>query len=303
MSESPWNVKARNRRAPRTLNAEGAQVKHVPQHPPATAQPRARLKGKSLPEKQPQTQLSTQQEKTRAPQQKPKRPISTMFLVVVSALVLVTALAVILLALNQQKLDGLKAQRAAEAQRVLAHKQEHWNARANSGYQSLIDKYAEQYNLNPSFISAIIKCESSYRADAVSYVNARGLMQIMPDTGTWLAGRLNVTGYQPDSLFDPERNIAFGASYLAYLSDMFNGSPVMVAAAYHAGANNVKHWALERASDQKTVTLDMIPMKDTRDYVGKVMDAYAIYYEKDQGFAPVSLDSVLDDAARLSGAN
>lgn len=300
MSESPWNVKNRNRRAPRTLSAQGSRVKHVPQHPPATPRPQARLQGQPQ-EPAYQTQITEKAAKT--PEPRAKKPVSIPFLVLVSVLVLVTALAVILLAFNQQKLNGLITKKEAEAQRVLRHKEEHWNARANSGYQELIEKYAKEYNLSPSFISAIIKCESSYKAGAVSSVNARGLMQIMPDTGTWLAGRLGIKGYLPDSLFDPERNIAFGAHYLSYLSDMFNGSPVMVAAAYHAGANNVKHWALERAADQKTVTMELIPMKDTRDYVGKVMDAYAIYYEKDQGLAPVSVNHLSLDFASLSGAN
>jgi len=181
------------------------------------------------------------------------------------------------------RLDGLLAQREAEAQRIRNHKQEHFNARDRSGYHELIKKYAVEYGISPSFLSAIIKCESSFDARAVSRVNARGLMQIMPDTGTWLASRLNLKNYQPDALFDPETNIRFGAFYLSYLSDMFAGSPVMVASAYHAGANNVKHWALNRAEDRKTITLDLIPMDDTRSYVRKVMDAYAIYYEQDEG--------------------
>lgn len=298
MSESPWNVKNRNRRAPRTLISQGAQVKHVPHHPPSTRQPRARMHGKPEKEAQ-QAQAVTQQDQTSQP--RVKKPVSVPFLVLISLLVLTTAVAVIMLALNQQKLDRLKDQREAEAQRLLQFKEEHWNARAKSGYMELIEKYAEENDLNPSFISAIIKCESSYRANAISSVNARGLMQIMPDTGTWLAGRLNIQGYQPDSLFDPERNIAFGAHYLAYLSNMFSGSPVMVAAAYHAGANNVKHWALKHAPDQRTLTLEMIPMKDTKDYVGKVMKAYAIYYEKDQGPDPVSLVDLPDGVISLSG--
>ena len=301
MSESPWNVKSRNRRAPRTLISQGAQVKHVPHHPPSTRQPRARMHGKPQKEEQqvqPAAQLTSQQDQTSQP--RVKKPASVPFLVLISLLVLTTAVALIMLALNQQKLDRLKDQRETEAQRLLQIKEEHWDARADSGYMELIEKYAEKYDVNPSFISAIIKCESSYKTNAVSSVNARGLMQIMPDTGTWLAGRLNIQGYQPDSLFDPERNIAFGTYYLAYLSDMFSGSPVMVAAAYHAGANNVKHWAMQRAPDQKTVTLEIIPMKDTKDYVGKVMKAYAIYYEKDQGLDPVSLVDLPDGVFSFS---
>ena len=138
-------------------------------------------------------------------------------------------------------------------------------------------------------------------ADAVSRVEARGLMQIMPDTGVWMAQRLKINSYRPDMLFDPETNIRFGTAYLAYLSDIFSGSPVMVAAAFHAGANNVKHWALNRAQDRKTIELEQIPTSDTRSYVRKVMDAYAIYYEKDKSTAP-DRDGSLSLADRRLGS-
>lgn len=173
-------------------------------------------------------------------------------------------------------------QRAEEDRRKQAHKDEHLNARANSGFLALVRKYAAEYQVSPSFVSAIIKCESSFNPRAVSRVDARGLMQIMPDTGPWLAERLKMTDYQAQMLFDPETNIRLGVSYLAYLSDVFSGNPVMVAAAYHAGDNNVKRWALNHAQDQKTITLEQIPTDDTRSYVRKVMDAYAIYYQEDQ---------------------
>jgi soluble lytic murein transglycosylase-like protein len=55
----------------------------------------------------------------------------------------------------------------------------------------------------------------------------------------------------------------------------------MIAAAFHAGANNVKQWALKYGEDQKTIGIDQIPTDDTKDYVKKVMNAYALYYEYD----------------------
>jgi soluble lytic murein transglycosylase len=119
-------------------------------------------------------------------------------------------------------------------------------------------------------------------------------MQIMPDTGTWLASRMDIAGYAREMLFEPEFNVRMGTYYLAYLSDVFSGNPVMVAAAFHAGDNNVKRWALDRAPDGKTVTLDMIPTDDTRSYVRKVMDAYAIYYSEqvgEKGLLPAGLPS------------
>lgn len=282
MSESPWNVKSRNRRAPRALSPQSAQVNHIPHQPPDLSRPKARMR-KAAP-KQPETQAAlVRQQPAKRNGSQPSDFGKPIFVILLSLLVLLTAAAAILLAINSQRLDGLIAKRESERLRVEQHRQEHLRARENSGYIGLIEQYAREFGVNPSFVSAIIKCESSYRPDAVSSVNARGLMQIMPDTGTWLAGRLKINNYQPEHLFDPETNIRFGTYYLAYLSDMFAGSPVMTAAAYHAGDKNVKHWALLHAEDKKTIGIDQIPMGDTRSYVGKVMDAYAIYNAFDQG--------------------
>lgn len=283
MSNSPWNVKNRRRRAPQPLTPQSAQVKHVPLTPPAsdpvpTEAPRRRPRRVS----KHQAPQVNQAQAAPKPQRK-RQPVSKVYLGIVAALLVFAIITGTLFLINRQRMNQLVEERAAEAQRILDFKQSHYRVRERSGYHDLIKKYAEEYRISPSFLSAIIKCESSYDARAVSRVNARGLMQIMPDTGTWLAGRMDLKNYQPDALFDPETNIRFGAFYLAYLSDMFAGSPVMVASAYHAGANNVKHWALTRAEDKKTITLDMIPMDDTRSYVRKVMDAYAIYFEQDEG--------------------
>jgi soluble lytic murein transglycosylase-like protein len=54
---------------------------------------------------------------------------------------------------------------------------------------------------------------------------------------------------------------------------------VLVASAYHAGLSNVKLWVLRNSQDGVSLTPDEIPMDDTKDYVKKVMNAYALYYE------------------------
>ena len=58
-------------------------------------------------------------------------------------------------------------------------------------------------------MAAVILAESSYNPQAVSSVNAQGLMQIMPETGEWIAGKFDET-YVEGCLFDPETNIRYG---------------------------------------------------------------------------------------------
>ena len=182
---------------------------------------------------------------------------------------------------EQGRLQALRDERQA---RIEAHEKElgyYIQMRRNSGYDEYIRQFAQEFQVDRSFISAIIARESHYDTKADSRVGARGLMQIMQDTGEWVSGRLAVRPYSYELLFEPQLNIRFGSWYLGYLSAQFNGDPVMIASAYHAGANNVKLWALKYAQDKRTLRIDQIPMEDTKDYVQKVMNAYALFYEYD----------------------
>ena len=92
-------------------------------------------------------------------------------------------------------------------------------------YTDLIKTYAAQYELDPYLVQSIMRCESSNDPSAVSKVGAIGLMQIMPDTGTWIAHKLDLDDvYTEQMLYDPETNIEFGCWYLRFLSGRFDGN-------------------------------------------------------------------------------
>jgi soluble lytic murein transglycosylase len=146
-------------------------------------------------------------------------------------------------------------------------------------YREQIVREAQQYGLRPAFVAAIILNESSYDPSAVSSVGARGLMQLLPDTGKWVAGKLGILDYTDDLLFDAETNLRLGVWYLDFLSDRYGGDPVLVACAYHAGHGNVDTWLTRYSRDGRTLSLDEIPMENTRSYARKVVDSYAIYLE------------------------
>lgn len=214
----------------------------------------------------------------------PKRqPLSILALAAAGALAIFAAVSFLQASAAQQQLDALLTQRE-EAR--LQHEKDvgyYVQMRRTSGYEEFIQASAREFQVEYSFLSAVIARESHYDPQAQSRVGARGLMQIMEDTGTWIAGRLGIRNYRYDSLYDPELNIRFGAWYINYLSAHFDGDPVMIASAYHAGVNNVKLWALNRGADQKRIDLEQIPKDNTKDYVQKVMNAYALYYEYDSG--------------------
>lgn len=143
-------------------------------------------------------------------------------------------------------------------------------------YSEFVETYCEKYNLEKSFIYAVIKCESDFDKDAVSSVNAKGLMQLMPDTFDWLKMRLKEPDLSEDMMFDPETSIRFGCYLYRYLIDDFGDVEVAVAA-YHAGLGNAAKWLKNKEYSDDGKTLKKIPFPSTEQYVYKVMKTKQIY--------------------------
>ena len=156
-------------------------------------------------------------------------------------------------------------------------------------YRELIEAQAEQYNLHPAFGASIVLNESSFRPGVKSSAHARGLMQIRPDTGSYVNRALDIPDYSHDMLYDPETNIRFGCYYLGELSRRFGGDPILVAAAYNAGPTNVQNWLNNSlySADKRTIPLDNIPYGDTQTYARRVLRDFAaykrLYYETPEG--------------------
>jgi len=109
--------------------------------------------------------------------------------------------------------------------------------------------------VSPALALAVIAVESGGRADAVSHAGAEGLMQLMPAA----AERFGVTDRK-----NAKESIQGGVKYLDRLMQDFDGDPVMVLAGYNAGENAVrKHGGVP-------------PFAETRDYVPKVLAAFAV---------------------------
>jgi soluble lytic murein transglycosylase len=147
-------------------------------------------------------------------------------------------------------------------------------------YRDLIEREAEKNNLNPAFVAAIVLNESSFDPSAESYRGARGLMQLMEDTAVWVHESIGMgADYSFDQMYNAETNVEYGCWYLAYLSDKFGGDPVLVAAAFHSGQTNVLNWLNDPkySSDQRTIKLENLPDGNTKTYVERVLNAYAVY--------------------------
>lgn len=142
-------------------------------------------------------------------------------------------------------------------------------------YVDIINKYAEEYKSDPIMIASIIQVESGFDKDAVSPMGAKGLMQILPDTGQWISGQLD-QGFESEMLFDPDYNIKLGAYYYEYLYDHF-GEDVIALAAYNGGMGNVEEWLNDPDHAYRGHNPEEIPFQETREYVTKVLSNYELY--------------------------
>lgn len=113
-----------------------------------------------------------------------------------------------------------------------------------------IVREAQRNNVDPLLVVAVIKCESSFNNYAVSHVGAMGLMQVMPDTGTWLADKAGYRLGRSTNLFDAETNVALGTAYLADLIERF-GSVEKALVAYNAGPGLARRILAKKESRTK----------------------------------------------------
>lgn len=148
-------------------------------------------------------------------------------------------------------------------------------ARYPMNYQKEIWAAAEKYDLDPYLVCAVVWTESRFQPDSVSSAGAVGLMQIMPDTAEWIAGKMKES-IDPADLTDPETNIELGCWYLSFLSERFHHKDE-IAAAYNAGHNRVNQWLSDGDLSQNGKELDDIPFEETKNYVARVNTAYEIY--------------------------
>jgi Soluble lytic murein transglycosylase and related regulatory proteins (some contain LysM/invasin domains) len=144
-------------------------------------------------------------------------------------------------------------------------------------HRDIVFAMADEYNVDPYLVFAIIRAESKFQNTAESPVGAKGLMQIMPETAQWIAKQLNVDSFKDDDLHKPEVNIRFGCWYIRDLNNEFEGNIPLQVAAYNAGRGKVTQWIQEGKWDGDPKNIEGIPFPETKQYVKNVLGNYKAY--------------------------
>ena len=133
-----------------------------------------------------------------------------------------------------------------------------------------------------SLLFAVVRQESAFEREAVSRVGARGLMQLMPATASFIANKMQLPFSADRLTADGIYNVLLGRAYLETLIEDFGGSYALAIASYNAGPSRVRQW-IRDYGDPRGGSIDMvdwiemIPINETRNYVQRVLENLQIY--------------------------
>ncbi len=155
---------------------------------------------------------------------------------------------------------------------------EFWQLSYPRPYSGTVTSAAVEFGVDPLLIWAVMREESRFDPEALSYAGARGLMQITPPTQTWIAEQLGQST-SPGDAFIPEPNIRMGAWYLHYLIAYFKGDLDLAIMAYNGGAASVGSWQKDPRVSNRDDLLRWVGFGETREYLERVSFSYRVYQE------------------------
>lgn len=143
-------------------------------------------------------------------------------------------------------------------------------------YGELVTAEAEKYGYDPLLQFSLIRQESLYESFATSSAVAQGLSQVIPDTGAYIATRLDWPNYDNADLYRPYVGIAFGAYYLDQQLEAFDGFVPAALSAYNAGPGNAARW-FGQVSDDIDRYHEIVNFAETRLYIERIYIGHVIY--------------------------
>ena len=153
---------------------------------------------------------------------------------------------------------------------------------------------ADERIQDTALVLALIRQESGFNPNAKSRAGARGLMQIMPRTASFIARDRRYRGAKRRALFDPETNVELGQRYINILLNepYIGGDLFRMAVAWNAGPGNLRKWQRHSGGEgDPLLFIESIPLRETRIFVERVLTNFWIYRAR-FGQPTPSLDAV-----------
>ena len=135
---------------------------------------------------------------------------------------------------------------------------------------------AQEHGMDPLLLFSLIRLESLFDPWAEAAAGEKGLTQVIPPTGDYIAGQINWPDYQHSDLFRPQASITFGAWYLAEQLQRFNRNPLVALAGYNAGPGRAIQWQEASGGDADRF-LEAIDIDSTRNYVQLLYGIHHVY--------------------------
>lgn len=144
-------------------------------------------------------------------------------------------------------------------------------------FSDLATANAAEFELPLLPVYALLRQESLFEGFATSWAAARGLMQVIPSTGAYIAEALGwPPGYETADLYLPLVSVRFGTWYLAEQRNRFEGELYPAMAAYNGGPGNAARW-WNAAGEDRDLFVELIAFEETRTYVARITQHFAWY--------------------------
>lgn len=150
------------------------------------------------------------------------------------------------------------------------------------------------FKVDRALIYALVRQESRFNPKAKSGVGARGLMQLMPGTASFVARDRTYRWNKRSKLFDPALNLKLGQRYISMLltDQKINGDLFLMAAAWNGGPGNLNKWRRRVDDmDDSLFFIESLPSRETRIFIERVLTNLWIYRNR-LGQPTPSLDAV-----------
>lgn len=150
-----------------------------------------------------------------------------------------------------------------------------WEAAYPRAYAAEIS--ARAGDVPPLFLWSIMRKESGFDPLVISYADARGLLQMLPETTADLAAK-EATAFFPDELFVPATNIRWGATFIGSIWRSFGGDPLVTAGGYNGGPKAMSRWCAQSGQRPTDEFVELVTFEQSREYIKRVAGIYARYH-------------------------